>query len=74
MAGWQQTLTPFGKKRVNFIRLKTKAQKYSKLKITCNNKQIHSTDSVTYLGAELDQSLSGEAMGSKFIKKAGSRL
>ena len=50
------------------------SQFYSKLKITCNNKQIHSTDSVTYLGAELDQSLSGEAMGSKIIKKASSRL
>ena len=53
---------------------KPKLKKYSQLNITCNDIKIQSTASVTYLGAELDQSLSGEAMGAKIIKKSSSRL
>jgi hypothetical protein len=44
------------------------------LDITCNGQVIKSTSSVKYLGATLDQSLTGESMASSIIKKANSRL
>ena len=42
--------------------------------ITCNGINSGSKSSVSYLGADLDQSLTGESMGLRVIKKANSRL
>ena len=55
----------FGSKR----KLKNK-----KLNIVCNNTQIASKTSVTYLGAEIDDRLTGELMASKILKKCNARL
>ena len=48
--------------------------KNAKLNVTCKGTQITSTESVTYLGAELDSCLSGEAMALKVLTKCNSRL
>ena len=42
--------------------------------ISCNGTVIKATDSVKYLGATLDQSLSCDSMARSVIKKANSRL
>lgn len=46
----------------------------SSLHVSCKGTDIQSTSNVKYLGATLDQSLSGEAMASSIIKKANARL
>ena len=51
-----------------------KLKKCSKLNITCHNVTVASTSSVNYLGAILNQTLSGEEMGNRTIKRANSRL
>ena len=51
-----------------------KLTKCNKLDITCNGINIGSKSSVSYLGADLDQSLTWESMGLRVIKKANSRL
>ena len=53
---------------------KRKLKKFSKLTIVCNDVNIESKTSVKYLGVHLDQSLSGEVIGCKVIKKVNSRL
>lgn len=55
----------FGSKR----KLKNK-----QLDIVCNDTQIASKSSVTYLGAEIDSCLNGELMASKILKKCNARL
>ena len=42
--------------------------------VKCYGTEIQSTDSVTYLGADLDCCLTGESMGNKIIKKTNARL
>ena len=44
------------------------------LNIVCNNIQIKSVDNVKYLGAYLDQSLSGVTMAKNVLKKVNGRL
>ena len=53
---------------------KHKLKSNNDLNVTCNGQAIHSTTSVKYLGATLDQSLTGESMASAIIKKANARL
>jgi hypothetical protein len=53
---------------------KRKLNKHSSLKVVCNGNDVVAKKSVKYLGAELEQTLSGEAMGELVIKKANSRL
>ena len=45
-----------------------------KLKVKCNGKEIKSVSSVKYLGALIDQDLSGNSMGNKVIKKVNGGL
>ena len=44
------------------------------LNVVCNGKHIEAKDSVKYLGATLDQSLSFDSMARLTIKKANARL
>ena len=44
------------------------------LNVTCKGQSINSTTSVKYLGAVLDQCLSGDTMASSVISKANARL
>lgn len=53
---------------------KVKVNNYGDLCISCSDKAIQSTSSVKYLGAILDQNLSGQSMVSSIIKKANARL
>ena len=53
---------------------KQKLKSNKELHITCNGKVISSTSSVKYLGATLDQNLTGISMASSIIKKANARL
>ena len=46
----------------------------SKLNIVCNNVKIESKANVKYLGAVIDQDLSGKTMGTGVIKKVNSGL
>ena len=46
----------------------------STLKVSCNGHPLKSTDSVKYLGATLDQSLTFDSMVRSIISKANSRL
>ena len=43
-------------------------KKCNSLKISCNNVEISSTSNVVYLGATIDQTLSGEPMAKLLIK------
>jgi hypothetical protein len=45
-----------------------------KLKVKCSSKEIKSVTSVKYLGALIDQDLSGNSMGNKVIKKVNGGL
>ena len=49
-------------------------KKISKLKINVNGIDIAANNVVKYLGADLEQNLSGECMGVKVVKKVNSRL
>ena len=53
---------------------KSKLKKCSKLDISCNGIPIASKTQVKYLGALLDQSISGNPMATGILKKANSRL
>ena len=53
---------------------KKKLKKVSKMKIVCNNVDIESKSSVKYLGATLDQDMSGKSMGQSVIKKVNAGL
>ena len=44
-------------------------KKVSNLNVSCNNVEIGSADKVKYLGATLEQDLSGKCMGTSVIKK-----
>ncbi len=46
----------------------------SKLNVKCNNVEIKSNTAVKYLGATLDQDMSGQSMGTNAIKKINSNL
>jgi hypothetical protein len=51
-----------------------KLKKKSKLNISCNGISIASQEEVKYLGAKIDQSMSGSVMASNLLKKAGDRM
>lgn len=53
---------------------KHRLKKCSSLNVSCKGVAVAPTSSVTYLGAELDQTLSGESMADKIAKKSNSRL
>ena len=53
---------------------KPKIRNGSNLNISCNGNNISATSSVKYLGATLDQNLSGEAIAVSVIGKANCRL
>ena len=53
---------------------KQKLKQNKDLHITCNGQVINSTSSVKYLGATLDQHLTGESMVTSIIKKTNARL
>ena len=53
---------------------RNKLKTTSNINITCNSTKIKSTSSVKYLGATLDQFLSGDAIVTSIINKANSRL
>ena len=53
---------------------KRKLAKCSQLGVTCNGINITASTTVKYLGANLDQAMSGEPMGDRVIKKSNSRL
>ena len=48
--------------------------KISHLNISCSDKTVSAKSSVTYWGMELDQTLSGETMGTTVVQKLNSRL
>ena len=49
-------------------------KKCNSLKVTCSETEIAQTETVKYLGAHLDQTLSGEAMADNVLKKTNSKL
>ena len=51
-----------------------KLKKVHSFNISCDGHTIKGSDCVKYLGSMLDQCLSGDAMSSNVLKKAGSRL
>ena len=53
---------------------KKKLKKVSKLNITCHGIEIESKANVKYLGAVLDQDMSGNTMGNNFIKRINNGL
>ena len=53
---------------------KRKLKKVSKLNIVCNDVQLESKSSVKYLGATIDQNMSGKTMGTNVVKKVNSGL
>ena len=46
----------------------------SKLNISCNGAQLESKFSVKYLGATMDQNMSGKTMGTNIVQKINSGL
>ena len=48
---------------------KKKLKNVNKMEIVCNGKEIVAKDSVKYLGAILDQDMSGQSMGTTALKK-----
>jgi hypothetical protein len=53
---------------------KRKLKKVSKLNVACNGVQLEPKPSVKFLGAVLDQSMSGKTMGTSIVKKVNSGL
>jgi len=53
---------------------KSKLKKMSKLNISCNDVQLESKSSVKYLGATIDQNMSGKSMGTNIVQKVNSGL
>ena len=53
---------------------KKKLRKVSKMSICCNGVQLEARKSVKYLGATIDQDLSGSTMGENVIKKVNGVL
>lgn len=53
---------------------KPRLRSCDQLNIVCNGTTITSTKSVKYLGADLDQCLSGESIANQVIKKANAKL
>ena len=51
-----------------------KLSRTEELKVTCNRVSITPKTSVGYLGAEIDQNVSGEAIASKVLSKVNGRL
>ena len=51
-----------------------KLSKTEELKVTCNRVSITRKTSVGYLGAEIDQNVSGEAIVNKVLSKVNGRL
>ena len=51
-----------------------KMSRTEELKVTCNRVSITPKTSVGYLGAEIDQNVSGEAIASKVLSKVNGRL
>ena len=66
----------FGEDRTKciFFASKQKMKRAGKLEISFNNIEIKQYSSLTYLGCILDNTLSGEAMATKTIKKINARL
>ena len=54
--------------------VKSLLRKQKSINITCGDTEVWSVDSVKYLGANLDQSLTGEIMADNVIKKANNKL
>jgi len=46
----------------------------SKLSVSCKGQQIEAKESVSYLGATIDQNLSFDSMANSVLKKANARL
>ena len=53
---------------------KGKVKKLSNLDITCNNVSISAQPNVNYLGAKIQQNMSGENMAEAVVKKVSSKL
>ena len=53
---------------------KSNLKKVGNLNISCNGKEITSTNLIKYLGAKLDQELSGNEMGLSVVKKVNKYL
>lgn len=53
---------------------KRKLKRIQNLQVNCNNHIIKSTDSVKYLGVNIDQHVSGEAIATQVIAKSNSKL
>ena len=51
-----------------------KLSRTEELKVTCSGVSITPKTSVGYLGAEIDQNVSGEAIASKVLSKVNGRL
>ena len=63
-----------GKTETMLLGSKKKLKKVQNFSVSCNNTEIEQTKKVTYLGAILDNTLSGESIVNSIIKKANSRL
>ena len=63
-----------GKNETILLGSKNKLNFADSLNVKCNTTEIQSTSSVTYLGANLDQCFSGDAMAPSVVQKANSRL
>ena len=66
----------FGEDKTTFIFFytKNKTKKIGTLEIKCGNINIKQYTKVTYLGCELDENMSGEAMALKVINKIDRRV
>jgi len=51
-----------------------KLSKCKSLKINCNGVDITSTNTVKYLGVQIDQNMSGTSMGNSVVKRINSRI
>jgi len=63
-----------GKTETILFGSKPRLKSGASVNVSCNGTHIQSTSSVKYLGATLDQSLSGDSMASSVVKKANTRL
>ena len=61
-----------GKTKSIIFASKSLLRKHKSINIACGDSKVGSGDSVKYLGANLDQSLTGEIMADNVIKKTNS--
>ena len=74
LACGQQTVLTSGQNRIDSLASKHKLKTHSSLNIHSHGVDISAQEDITYLGAKIQQDLSGESMANSIINKSNARL